>query len=259
MSATRTSRGLVLMHDAVQIVLYSQVGANHLKKKMPCQDACMAAQQFYKGYPYTLLAVADGHGSASYTRSEMGAHLAVQAVQSAATRFIPYIVELLEEQPADWRRNAQHEFKNYFGRWLRDEWEKLVVWHLKEKSQENSAISGDTLKSYGTTLAILLLFENLVFVGAIGDSVIYFLQTGDIPDVSRAFPEDPSLLGLQAHSLCSPDAHYKWETRTVNFDDLGMIFLGTDGFSDSLENPEDSVKDIYDKVNQSCPICRTLI
>ena len=209
----------------------------------------MAAQQFYKGYPYTLLAVADGHGSAAYTRSEVGAHLAVQAVQAVATRFIPYVVELWEKRPADWRKTAQHEFRNYFGKWVRTEWKKLVVWHLTGKPQETSAVSSDSLKPYGTTLAMLLLFEDLAFAGAIGDSPIYFLQTGDYPAVFPAFSEDTSVVGLQAHSLLSRDAHYQWNTLTASLDDLGMILLGTDGFSDSLEKPEDSVKDMYEKAN----------
>lgn len=115
------SRSLVLMHDIAWIVLCSETGARHTEEKKPCQDACLAAQHFYRGYGYAVLAVADGHGGAAYTRSEIGAHLAVQAVQSVATGFIPYIVEVMEKQFKEWKATARHVFKDRFGKLLNSE------------------------------------------------------------------------------------------------------------------------------------------
>lgn len=202
----------------------------------------MGAVLFYRGHPYTVLAVADGHGSATYTHSDVGAHLAMQAVQSAAARFIPYVVELLEEQADEWRRAAQNEFKKHFGRWVCEAWEKLVLAHRDEREP-----SDDPLKPYGTTLASALLFEDIVFVGAIGDSVVYFLRRAHDGSVSTAFPEDTALIALQSHSLSSPTAYQKWDTMTCSLEELDMLLLGTDGFKDSLQDPEVAVKDMHDK------------
>ena len=69
MSDSQACRALGLTYEAVHIVLCSQTGATHLEKNRPCQDASVAVQQFYKGQPYTVLAVADGHGGDAYTRS----------------------------------------------------------------------------------------------------------------------------------------------------------------------------------------------
>jgi serine/threonine protein phosphatase PrpC len=247
MRAVTSSRALGLTHEAVHIALWSQTGATHVEKHLPCQDACLAMQRFFKGHPYTVLAVADGHGGAAYTRSEVGAHLAAHAVQAAAGRFLPYVVELVERQPAQWRRTAQREFQTYFGRWVRRAWEQLVL-QDRQKQPEYPAGAGDPFRPYGTTIAVLLLFGNLAFAGAIGDSVIYVVKAGDRPAVSCAFPQDPSLMGGQTHSLSSADAHYQWTSLTVSLDELGMLVLATDGFSDSLEYPEATVQDMYEKV-----------
>jgi serine/threonine protein phosphatase PrpC len=248
MCVPSSSRAMGLTYEAVQIVLCSQAGATHRETHKPCQDASVAVQQFYKGHPYTVLAVADGHGGPAYTRSEVGAHLAMQAVLSATTRFLPYVVELAEEQPAAWRWTAQREFRRYFGRWVRREWELLVLGHRRQQAGESPAGAGDVFKPYGTTLAVLLLYDDLAFAGAIGDSDIYVVQSGDHPAVSRAFPEDSALLRPQTHSLSSPDAPYQWQTLTVSLADLGMVVLTTDGFTKSLEYPEAAVQDMYEKV-----------
>lgn len=62
------------------------------------------------------------------------------------------------------------------------------------------------------------------------------------------FQNDPSLVGSETDSLCLPNAQYKWRDWVRSLDDLDMIFLATDGFPDSLTDPENTVKDIYKKV-----------
>jgi hypothetical protein len=129
-------------------------------------------------------------------------------------------------QQSMWHDTGQREFGNYFGKWLHEEWKRLVIWHQSTTNHHptNTGMndSGKTFEPYGTTIAALLAFEGVIF--------------------------DPSVVGSQTDSLSSPYAHYVWDTRTLMQGDLGMILLCTDGFSDSLKDPEGSLKDMYNKV-----------
>ncbi len=294
---------LSLTHGACEIVLCCPTGAGHVERGLPCQDACMASQQFYRGYPCTLLAVADGHGSAAYSRSDIGAHLAVEAVRDAAAPFLRALVELVEKRPHSWRVEAAHLFRSRFGKALWHCWCDRVRRHIRkhdngepfgpfsgdsfqvisplkaascpadDAGRANSADlyplhSGSTeppiaekkssasLRPYGTTIALAILFESLLFAGAIGDSTIYTLGQDTVapePMFLAQFPTAPAGLtavGLSTDSLCSAGAPYAWNSTWQTLDLLGqlnMICLTTDGMPDSLLKPLVSVQDLYVK------------
>ena len=209
-------------------------GANHCDKNLPCQDASLAGIHYYQGHPYVLLAVADGHGAASYARSELGAHFAVRAAAEAAARWVMFAVDCLEKQPDDWLDNARNEFSQRFVRHLRQSWEANVTGHLAAFPLQPAAPGVEALKPYGTTVALAV-----VFAGAIGDSTVFLVReeagAGTAVDLLAGAKADG--LGLATDSLASTDAVYKWKHKMLPLAQTSMLLASTDGFADSLADP----------------------
>lgn len=210
------------------------IGACHQEKKMPCQDASAAGIYYYKGYSYMLMAVADGHGSSHYPRSELGAHFAVQAATDAAAVWIMFATDCLERQPANWLSNVQNEFGSRFARYLHHSWGRKVDEHLTNFPLED--VAGDInfcRSAYGTTISLALIFNNHIFTGAIGDSSVLIVRNSEDTLDVLAGDESPQL-GLVTHSLAQDNAVLKWKHRVFPVDEVSMICVATDGFTDSL-------------------------
>ncbi len=215
-------------------------GANHCDKGSPCQDASLAGIHYYRGYPYVLLAVADGHGAASYARSELGAHFAVRAAAEAAARWILFAVASLEEQPGDWLSNARNEFTLRFAKHLRQIWERNVDEHLTACPLQSAAQDAESArKVYGTTVAVALAFQGHIFAGAVGDSTVFIVkeEEGEPAAVDLLIGDKNDTLGLTTDSLASADAAYRWKHRILPVDGVQMVLAATDGFADSLAEP----------------------
>jgi hypothetical protein len=217
-------------------------GASHRERAMPCQDASLAGVHFYKGHSYVLLAVADGHGAARYTRSELGAHFAVQAAAEAAARWMLSAVDHYEQQPDDWFANARNDFGLRFARMLRQAWERRVEEHLSAHPPDPTG-NPPGLSAYGTTIALALVFRDQVFVGAVGDSTVLAVRAAEggavAADALAGAAADT--LGLATHSLASADAPSRWQHRALPLGGLRLLCAVTDGFTDSLADAQSTL------------------
>lgn len=223
-------------------------GATHRNKGLPCQDASMASIQHYKGYPYALLAVADGHGAAQYPRSDLGAQFAVQAIAETAARWVLFAVECIERQPDDWLPNVRNDFGVRFARSLRKAWERNVDEHLIGCPLADTQPGSDAAyRAYGTTVALALVFKDRVFAGAIGDSTIFLVTNdgGEVAAVDVLIGEKSEALGLTTDSLAASDAAYKWKHRSLPLREVRLLLAATDGFADSLAAPLRTLETMY--------------
>jgi|694.fasta_scaffold57220_4 serine/threonine protein phosphatase PrpC len=220
------------------VLMSCVIGAAHKGKAKPCQDASLVDARFYKGHPYTLLAVADGHGAARYSRSEIGAHFAVQAASEAAARWIPFATASYEQDATSWVENASSDFGARFARWLHESWKRQVYAHVAAyplSEHDDGRERAET--AYGTTVVIALVFHDHVFLGGIGDSSIHVVQE----DVTRtlsvtAFPEHlaSEVVGLTTDSLASDHVGSRWQHRAIDLSGVRLLCVATDGFTDSL-------------------------
>lgn len=204
------------------LLIRGVTGANHQGTGAPCQDASLAAVHYYKGYSYTLLAVADGHGAGKYTHSHIGAHFAVEAVSESVARWILLAVNCLECEPAQWFENSRRDFEEKVPRWLRENW----LARVRRQAEEGNETA------YGTTVAVAIVFNGKVFAGVIGDSTILILR--NTADAEPDLFSEPTELGLSTDSLASADAVARWTTRVMALDDASLIAAVTDGFTDSI-------------------------
>jgi len=243
---------LTLRFGDCEVLVCCPRGASHRETGQPCQDACLVSQHFYRSHACTLLAVADGHGSKAYTRSDVGASLATEAVRDASIKFLHQIVSQFEADSPSWRKESSHFFRERFGRQFLQDWRKRVVEHASENPDPEfpDDQARGSLQRYGSTVAMALLFQDLLFVGAIGDSLVYTLQQKEEGLlVQRYFEGDTGFMMQETDSLCSEDAANKWKSMVLSRDmeKVDMLLLTTDGMSDSLQNPEESIRDMYEK------------
>jgi serine/threonine protein phosphatase PrpC len=229
-----------------RLISASIKGANHADKGISCQDAATSAILFHKGYKFYFMAVADGHGGASYTRSDIGSFLALQAASEAVNRFIIYVIDVMEKYPDNWVDMVREDFSSRFGKMLVSNWIRMVESHANEEVENNPT---DIIKLYGTTISLAIVINDNIFIGKIGDSSVYniiFKNKKHI--VNNLFETDDSNnnLGLETSSLCSRDAYRKWQIQslTVN-EEIKMIFMSTDGFVDSLKEPQKEIFYFY--------------
>ncbi|WP_081621796.1 protein phosphatase 2C domain-containing protein [Thioalkalivibrio sp. ALE11] len=247
---------LTLSFGKSQVLLTCPTGASHVEKGQPCQDACGASQHFFQGQPYLVLAIADGHGGEKYNQSEIGAHLAVEAARDAATDLVVTLVSAQSNHPTDWARLVKHE-ANRLGRNLVQHWRRRIEGHAGIKSEEGVSDQDlECIGRYGTTVAMVVMYESTLIAGSIGDSSIFTVEhsepSGEVR-VNDVTPQRDRGVGLATESLVSPNAHHSWQAKAMVIDELidetelAMVLLTTDGMTDSLEDPKQSIRNLYER------------
>jgi len=231
-----------------QALVTCPTGASHLEKGQPCQDACMVAQHYYRGIPYTVLAIADGHGSEKYSRSDIGAHFAVEAAGDAATELVIGLVSLRDNHPQDWHKMLQHEVEHRLGRSLVQRWRSRVDEHAENHPEEGVTKKSDAwFGRYGSTAALTILYDEYLIAANLGDSSIYLANSqGDDLSLRKISELQREGIGLGTDSLVSPNANYLWrlEVISMSHNAPAMVLLTTDGLTDSLVDPQASVLDL---------------
>jgi serine/threonine protein phosphatase PrpC len=211
---------------------------------MPNQDAIRWLPASGEGPPL-ILAVADGHGSAKYFRSHVGAE---KAVESAAW----LIQDLLDGQPdltnlSAIKRTAEDRLPVEIVR----RWREAVSAHLAQSpltrdeldalEQQDGAAARQTVVDnptlvYGATVLAVLVAETFILYLQLGDGdILSIAQDGEI---TRPLERDARLFANATTSLVSTDA---WRDIQVRFQVLvdpppAVILLATDGYANSFVN-----------------------
>ncbi|WP_042013882.1 protein phosphatase 2C domain-containing protein [Aeromonas fluvialis] len=236
------------------ILITSPTGASHLDKGLPCQDASMAGQYFYRGQSYTVAAVADGHGSEKYTQSHVGAFLALQAFQSAVSSLMRVVIETKAES-GDWKSYIRNEITLHnFTKSLHSRWIEAVTEHanalLNHSSNDEPSVT-----PYGTTLAFCFAIDDLIVHGCLGDSAIFQVSDSQATELFPLKPEDS--LGLGTDSLSDPRSSKKFRYEIQDKSSVGLLeptfknglwVLTTDGITDSLKSPEKTLSSILEAI-----------
>jgi len=198
----------------------------------PCQDAHAIWSSSFMGEPILVVAVADGHGGGRHDLSHCGAALAVQAAVSEVVASLP-----VPGNGGGWRPVAgsgEEEFQNR----VTARWKGSVLADAGRRPGLSPDEGGgqDLLSRYGTTLLIALIDGSECWLGQIGDGDILLVR----PDgsIEAPIPKDETLLGTVTYSLSSRDSPGLWRTARFPLGTGGLLLMGSDGLSDSFENPE---------------------
>ena len=210
------------MRNHWQVVGESVRGAVHERNGLPNQDAICWRPASGEGSSI-VLAVADGHGSAKYSRSHIGASLAVESAAQLVQDFINRDFEnlsLLKDATEDWLPRA-----------LVRKWVEVVTDHLNA-----DPLNEESIVAYGATLIVAAVTEQFAVYLQLGDGEI--LTVSDSGEVTRPLTRDERLIANETTSLCAPDA---WRDFRVSFQPLNhsspaLILLSTDGYPNSFRH-----------------------
>jgi serine/threonine protein phosphatase PrpC len=223
-------------------------GASHIRADRPNQDALRWWPR--RGDGSTLiLAVADGHGGDRYTRSHVGAGIAVRTAVQVLSRDLLNLYSENATEPDLSQIKAMCE--EWLPKVLVRRWQERVQRHLRrypllpnERTHWIAPVTSSSkpdhgLRAYGATLIALLLSPRFHLYLQLGDGDI--LTIGADGRVSRPpLAADERLLGNDTTSLCMTDA---WRNLRLYFQPLvapppALILLATDGYANSFVDGE---------------------
>jgi serine/threonine protein phosphatase PrpC len=211
-----------------RVVGRSVRGATHERNGLPNQDAIHWLPASGRGLS-AVLAVADGHGSPRYSRSHIGAALAVERGAQLVAEF------LASQGDVENLSVIKHAAEEWLPRALVRNWSEAVNEHLKKDPlMEQPGVESSV--AYGATLLIAAVTERFICYLQLGDGDI--LTVNDRGEVSRPLAKDERLLGNETTSLCAADA---WRDFRVNFQPLtqshpALVLLATDGYPNSFRD-----------------------
>lgn len=211
-----------------QVLGHSETGAAHLRQGKPNQDALGYCQSG----TCTLLALADGHGSAKYRHSDTGAKLAVATALRVLERFA---TDLADGDPKT--------IKDSLGRLPR---ELVRSWREAVDAIDAEAVA-DGHSAYGSTLLAVLLTARYALYLQLGDGDLLVLD-GD-GNLRRPLPKAAGMIANETHSLCQAQAESLCQTAIHFFDHAPppkLVFLATDGYANSFVNAAEFEQAVHD-------------
>lgn len=221
-----------------QVVGQSVRGAAHERNGLPNQDALYWLPEAGHG-PSVVLTASDGHGSARYSRSHIGAALAVQTAARLVDEF------LHSQADVDNLSLIKHATEEWLPRALVRNWSEAVGEHLNSEPlspDEPASQDADPSIAYGATLLVTAVTETFALYLQLGDGEI--LSVSESGEVVRPLKKDERLFGNETTSLCAPEA---WRDFRVNFQPLtqsppALILASTDGYPNSFRDESGFMK-----------------
>ena len=239
-------QSIFISGENFQIVGASARGASHIANDKVCQDALIACEHYYRGKSMIVAAVSDGHGGDKYLLSDIGSHLAVKAFYDVAVEYGRWIIA---QEPSDAEKDR--EFKKSFIRTYMRLWHQLIKEDFeREERQKEHDPTVPIATLYGCTLSFVLICDNEVFAGQIGDGAVYHYNKSREDIVAVVSSVDSDAIGLSTDSLSSANAIYRYNYKRfiLSPSSKGILLISTDGLLDSLqENIKVVLTDIYTK------------
>ncbi len=220
-------------------------GASHVASGLPNQDAIAWMQESGCGLPL-ILAVADGHGSPSCFRSQLGSTIAVRVAIAVLGKLVTTIQTQYRFANFSAEKMANEEIGKYIHRCWQDEvrahlihhpimlseWKKLFRLKGKHACQR---VLINPMMAYGSTILVALVLDDLIMLVQLGDGDIMIVD--DNGHVSCPVPRDSRHMGNETTSLCISEA---WKDCQVVILDMQqsqtvMVILSTDGYSNSFQ------------------------
>jgi serine/threonine protein phosphatase PrpC len=220
-------------------------GASHTLSKKPNQDRILFYSPSESGSDFPLiLAIADGHGSEKYLRSDKGAEFAVTTAIELCKDLEKYPWDTIKD-----RKNISVLCRKIVQKWLErvaadlqssplSDDEKRLVYPKKGLTHDESdePDSDVFFTAYGTTLLITAIYSTGILYIQIGDGdILVFDQNGDL---KKPIPEDDRLLGNETTSMCQSEAWLDFRTLSVTVRDNdefpALILMSSDGYKNSF-------------------------
>lgn len=213
--------------DFWTVVGKSVCGASHRRRGTVNQDAIGWWGSANSGL---AVAVADGHGSASCFRSATGAALAVESAGKVLSNFSERYPEYDAAGASAAGVPAQ----------VAALWHQLVDQDIAAAPFSAAELAlldertDGSWRPYGSTVLAALATPSHVLYLQLGDGDI--LIVSDDGSVTRPWPRDPRLLGIETTSLCGGDAAAEMRVTVEPYNEASpaLVVLATDGYANSF-------------------------
>lgn len=233
-----------------QVAGASVCGVMHAREGTSNQDAWGKWEPKEEDVGYAVGAVADGHGSASCPRSQVGSRLAVRAGREV-TR------ELLQSGRDNQEVRTAEELAETLAEALPEavvrRWNALVADDLRKngmrarefdaleeaKGRESARyLSLNPKQAYGSTLLLAVAVEQFLVVAQLGDGACLFVEGEE--GAESPIEKDERQIAHETFSLCTRDASEEVRTAVIEtaVDSETLVVLCTDGVSDSFTEQE---------------------
>ena len=239
-------------------------GRSHRQANKPNQDS-FAKLSTPDSFFHQILAVADGHGSATHFRSDKGAQFAVQAALESMSQirrkaFSPYKIKLVEELarltlgPAlycRWQQLVRLDImQSPFTK------EELALVEKRTSPAALEAMLRNPSQPYGCTLLGAAIGNGFILFFQIGDGNILVSNTRG--KIYHPIPPSTEPMCDFTYSLCMPDAtrYFQIAVLPIRNGHRPDILLCTDGVSNSfssLEDLDDLAKQLFQIVATERP------
>jgi hypothetical protein len=227
-------------------------GATHERAGTRNQDAIAWSPASGFGPPL-ILALADGHGSARYVRSHIGARFAVEVALEVLGTFPEELNTPDNRSDQTALQRLVREIRDQLPQRLVRRWQQKVLQHWDVQPlttdemqhierQRGTAVRQEMerapLRAYGATLLTVAVLPTALLYLQLGDGDI--LTVSPSGQVARPLPHDERLIGNETTSLCSRDAWHDVRLRLQLLDDQSLnqlpalILAATDGYSNSF-------------------------
>lgn len=217
-------------------------GASHKKQGKECQDAW----GWNSGEDYLIVAIADGHGSVKCPFSKVGAEIGVDVAVNQLLRFWKQV----NANPfRDIKRLAEVSLPKSILR----KWREKVLDDYQRRWKKYG--EGDIFTLYGATLLAVLVTEKFAVQLQLGDGDTVNLYHSSASDkVRRVFKLSEEYLGNETDSLSQKDAERRFNVAygSLTGSGLGLIFLATDGYSNSFKTDGAFFKGVRDFWDYFC-------
>lgn len=216
----------------------SVTGANHVRQNKCCQDAGKTLE--FKDF--TVMAVADGHGSSRCPYSDTGSKIAVNV-------FCDGVLNVYRKRPdkKEFRSFFEEKGGKPFAKAMVEEWRRRVVRAHKGKMRRNRTETSmenvdEIAMLYGTTLLGIVIAKDFFYVFQIGDGNIIYMEEGKLKELTLG----EATLGVETNSLAliAPwrYVYTKLYDTTIPSPIPNMFLLATDGFANSYLNQKEFYK-----------------
>lgn len=220
----------------------SVVGANHLNRNVPNQDAIHWRPVSGRD-ENVVLAVADGHGTGGHLRGARGANF---AVLEASEVFYAFLLENGHNQD---RNLFEHALTHRLPQEIALRWSRAVAndlqndpLNLVEDARVNDLNDSALLASqyaYGTTLAVVAASRHFLMCLQLGDGDLLGVTANGI--CKPLLPEVPPTVDSTPDSLALPDAtkRFRRVVLPLSAHSPVLVLVASDGYRNAFVNRTD--------------------
>lgn len=226
-------------------------------RTFPCQDKSLAGEfTSGDGIKFTFLCACDGHGGASYFRSDKGADFAIQVLQDILIRNMKRINELAVN-------GEFKKIKEQLSLAITKRWKEKVINDISENPitdieyQYLGKEKPETVEKYKQGIGVTSIYGCTMIAYFATETYWYALQIGDgdlaISYDGKVFempmPEDEECFLNQTTSLCDDNAvnEFRWISNTTI---PQFVFCSTDGIANSFKDNTTLISNFYLPVSQ---------